>query len=105
MKRIYWEHLRKHPFWAKEINQRKIPRQPQFDKYLQECRGIDPEELHDQQVKGAFFIPNITYRAPKKVDPLRVSQSISKNMIKDINKDAYANDSNQVNDINLENRD
>ena len=19
-KRIYWEHLRKHPFWAKEIN-------------------------------------------------------------------------------------
>ena len=28
VKRIYWEHLRKHPFWAKEINQRKIPRQP-----------------------------------------------------------------------------
>jgi serine/threonine protein kinase len=26
VKRIYWEHLRKHPFWAKEINQRKIPR-------------------------------------------------------------------------------
>jgi serine/threonine protein kinase len=20
VKRIYWEHLRKHPFWAKEIN-------------------------------------------------------------------------------------
>lgn len=26
VKRIYWEHLRKHPFWNKEINQRKIPR-------------------------------------------------------------------------------
>jgi len=25
VKRIYWEHLRKHPFWAKEINQRKLP--------------------------------------------------------------------------------
>jgi len=22
VKRIYWEHLRKHPFWAKEISQR-----------------------------------------------------------------------------------
>jgi len=28
VQRIHWEHLRKHPFWAKEINQRKIPRQP-----------------------------------------------------------------------------
>jgi len=28
VKRIYWEHLRKHPFWFKEINQRKLPRQP-----------------------------------------------------------------------------
>jgi serine/threonine protein kinase len=44
VKRIQWEHLRKHPFWLKEINQRKIPRQPQFDKYLKVCRDIDPEE-------------------------------------------------------------
>lgn len=26
VKRIYWEHLRKHPFWAKEINQRQLPK-------------------------------------------------------------------------------
>lgn len=47
VKRIQWEHLRKHPFWAKEINQRKVPRQPQSDLYLQQCRGIDPEEYHE----------------------------------------------------------
>jgi serine/threonine-protein kinase ULK4 len=45
-KRIYWEHLRKHPFWAKEINQRKIPRQAQFDIYLT-SRDIDAEEFHE----------------------------------------------------------
>lgn len=28
VKRIYWEHLRKHPFWAKEVNQRVLPKQP-----------------------------------------------------------------------------
>lgn len=73
VKRIYWEHLRKHPFWAKEINQRKIPRQPQFDKYLKEVREIDPDEFHDQQMKNAYFIPNIQYKGMKKIDPLRVS--------------------------------
>jgi hypothetical protein len=34
VKRIYWEHLRKHPFWSKEINSRQLPKQPQFDLYL-----------------------------------------------------------------------
>jgi serine/threonine-protein kinase ULK4 len=104
VKRIYWEHLRKHPFWAKEINQRKIPRQPQFDTYLQEHRGIDPEEFHDQQMKHAYFIPNIQYKAMRKIDPMRVSQSISKNMLKEMNKDAYGGDKN-VKDITLVNRD
>jgi hypothetical protein len=41
--------------------------------YLKDQRGIDPEDFHEQQVKGAFFIPNVKYKAPKKVDPLRVS--------------------------------
>lgn len=106
-KRIYWEHLRKHPFWAKEINQRKIPRQPQFDKYLKEHRDINPEEFHEQQMKNAYFIPNIQYKAPKKIDPLRVSQSISKNMLKDMNKDAYGGNeaSAAPADISLKNRD
>jgi len=38
---------------------------------------------------------------------LRVSQSISKNMLKDMNKDAYGHDDPNaaVTDINLENRD
>lgn len=104
MKRIYWDHLRKHPFWAKEINQRKIPRQPQFDTYLKEARAIDPEEFHEQQMKNAYFIPNVQYKAPKKIDPLRVSQSISKNMMKDINKDGYGVEK-EAKDFNLANRD
>jgi len=106
VKRIYWEHLRKHPFWAKEINQRKLPRQPQFDTYLKNCREINPDEFHEQQLRNAYFIPNVQYKAPRRVDPLRVSQSISKNMLKDMNKDAYADDPNAAaTDINLENRD
>jgi len=43
VKRISWEHLRKHPFWPKEINNRKMPRQPQFDNYLKVSRGINPD--------------------------------------------------------------
>ena len=47
------------------------------------------------------------YKAPKKIDPMRVSQSISKNMLKDMQKDDYAaGDPNAMaTDINLENRD
>lgn len=42
VKRISWEHLRKHPFWLKEINVRKLPRQPSFDAYLK-LRGINAD--------------------------------------------------------------
>lgn len=60
-------------------------------------------------MKNAYFIPNIQYKALKKVDAMRVSQSISRNMIKDLNKDAYLNDdinpSNIIADMNLANRD
>lgn len=55
-------------------------------------------------MKHAYFIPNIQYRTMKKVDPLRVSQSISKNMMKDLNKDAYGNKEAPM-DIKLANRD
>jgi serine/threonine protein kinase len=43
VKRISWEHLRKHPFWTKEINLRKLPRQPAFESYLKKSRGINPD--------------------------------------------------------------
>lgn len=57
-------------------------------------------------MRNAYFIPNVQYRAPKKVDPLRVSQSISKNMMKELNKDEYGKDDPKaVEDINLANRD
>ena len=72
---------------------------------MKECRDIDPEWFHDQQIKNAYFIPNVCYKAPKKVDPLRLSQSISKNMMKDINKDAYAKEEPVPTDMNLANRD
>jgi hypothetical protein len=41
----------------------------------------------------------LNYKPAKKVDALRVSQSISKNMLKDM-KEGYAKDSDQT-DINL----
>ena len=79
--RIYWEHLRKHPFWTRELNQRKLPRQPTFDEYLRTL-NIDPEEFAELQAKNGFFIPNLAHhRAPSKADPLRVSQSVKKNMM------------------------
>ena len=52
-------------------------------------------------MKNAYFIPNIQFRAPKKIDPLRVSQSISKNMMKEINKDEYGAGTKVPTDINL----
>jgi hypothetical protein len=55
-------------------------------------------------MKNAYFIPNVQYKAPKKVDPLRVSQSISKNMMKDLNKDGYGGEK-EAKDFNLVNRD
>lgn len=59
-KRISWEHLRKHPFWTKEINQRKLPRQSVFELYLK-TRGIDPDEFFAQQEKEGYFIPNLKH--------------------------------------------
>lgn len=55
-------------------------------------------------MKNAYFIPNVQYKAPKKIDPLRVSQSISKNMMKDLNKDGYGGEK-EAKDFNLANRD
>jgi serine/threonine-protein kinase ULK4 len=26
---------------------------------MKEARGIDPEEFHEQQMKNAYFIPNV----------------------------------------------
>ena len=58
-------------------------------------------------MKNAYFIPNIQYKAMKKIDPMRVSQSISKNMMKDLKKDDYGNSdpANAPSDIKLANRD
>jgi hypothetical protein len=58
-------------------------------------------------MKNAYYIPNVTYKAPKKVDPLRVSQSISKNMLRDMKKDAYGADDPAAApaDMSLANRD
>ena len=82
VKRISWEHLRKHPFWSKEINARKLPRQPQFDTYLKQFRGINADTFFEQQVKEGFFIPNLAnFRQPSRVDPMRVSQTVKKNML------------------------
>ena len=79
--RIYWEHLRKHPFWTRELNVRKLPRQPTFDGYLKTLE-IDPEEFAEQQAKNGYFIPNLQFhKKPSKADPMRVSQSVKKKAV------------------------
>ena len=42
-------------------------------------------------MKNAYFITGVQYKTPKKIDPMRVSHSISKNIL-DMIKDAYGAD-------------
>ena len=59
-----------------------MPRQPQFDTYLKVSRGINPDQFAEQQARDGFFIPNLAhYKQPSKVDPMRVSQTVQKNMM------------------------
>lgn len=53
-------------------------------------------------MKDAYFIRNLQYKAAAKVDPLRVSRSISKNMLK---TDGYGDNQGATEDIKLANRD
>ena len=83
VKRISWEHLRKHPFWTKEINVRKLPRQPSFDEYLRKHRNVDPDAFAEQQAVEGFFIPNLAhFIQPGRADAVRLSQRVKKNMLK-----------------------
>ncbi len=102
VKRIYWEHLRKHPFWNKEINQRELPKQPQFDSYLA-TRGVDPQEFYIAQEKNAYFVPKIQYKVPKRDDIMRISHQVKK-LIADNNTD-YNLDSSDAQDVNLVSKD
>ena len=83
VKRISWEHLRKHPFWTKEVNGRKLPRQPTFDDYLKKQRNVDPDTFADQQAAEGYFIPNLAhFIQPGRADAVRLSQQVKKNMMK-----------------------
>ena len=46
-------------------------------------RGINADDFYEQQEKNAFFVPNVHYKVPKKVDPVRISQTVKKNLLKD----------------------
>lgn len=106
VKRISWEHLRKHPFWLKEINARKLPRQVTFDIYLT-GRGINPDEYADLQSKQGYFIPDLKhFKQPKRINPLRVSQKVMKNMKKnDTNYQVDEEKDKNLHDIKLVSRD
>jgi len=69
-------------------------------------RGINPEEFALQQEKNAFFVPNVnggSYKKPKKVDPMRISQSVKKNMLKD--QTGYMKGEDRSGDVNLLSKD
>jgi len=41
------------------------------------------DDFYLQQERNAFFIPNVHYRVPRKVDPVRISHTVKKNMLKE----------------------
>ena len=106
MKRISWEHLRKHPFWTKEVNGRKLPRQPTFDDYLRKFRNVDPDAFAEQQAAEGYFIPNLAhFIQPGRADAVRLSQRVKKNMMKKTGDYAINAEGNTETDIQLKNHD
>ena len=107
VKRISWEHLRKHPFWTKEVNVRKLPRQPSFDEYLQKHRNVEPDAFAEQQALEGFFIPNLAhFIQPGRADTLRLSQRVKKNMLKKAKGDySTGGEGDMTGDIQLKSRD
>ena len=108
VKRISWEHLRKHPFWTKEVNGRKLPRQPTFDDYLRKQRNVDPDAFAEQQAAEGYFIPNLAHFVqPGRADAVRLSQQVKKNMLKKKTGEyaINADGSNVEGDIQLKSRD
>ena len=41
------------------------------------------EDFYLQQERNAYFVPNVHYKIPKRVDPVRISQKVKKNMLKE----------------------
>jgi hypothetical protein len=41
------------------------------------------DDFYLQQERNAYFIPNVHYRVPKKVDPVRISHNVKKAMLKE----------------------
>ena len=49
-------------------------------------RNVDPDEFAEQQMAEGYFIPNLSiFKNPSKADPLRISQKVKKNMLKNTN--------------------
>ena len=83
VQRIQWEHLRKHPFWTKEVNGRKLPRQPTFDDYLRKVRNVDPDAFAEQQTTEGYFIPDLAiFKSLDRSESVRLSQKVKRNMLK-----------------------
>lgn len=62
------------------------------------------DEFYYQQDRNAYYVPNIHYRQPKKVDPLRISQSVKKNMLKE-NGGYQKQEEDVAKDVNLVSKD
>jgi len=75
LRRISWDQLRKHPFWEEEIPHKRLPTQPQFDKYIK-LKGYDVKDFYDKQLKNSYFVPLIN-AAPKKLDIQRLSITVN----------------------------
>jgi len=102
IKRTYWDQLRKHPFWKKEITPRKLPAQPQFDAYLKK-RKVDPVEFYATQERNQYFMPSVAFQKPRKADPMRISTQVRLNQIS--NEQNYQANVDRHEDVMLTSRD
>lgn len=59
-----------------------------------------------QQEKNAYFVPNVNYKGPKKVDPVRISQTVKKNLLKNnTNYEKQETTLSDATDVNLLSKD
>lgn len=62
------------------------------------------DDFYLQQERNAYFVPNVHYRVPKRVDPVRISHTVKKNMLKE-NAMYQKEESAESNDVNLISKD
>jgi serine/threonine-protein kinase ULK4 len=105
VKRAGWEEVSGHRYWGEgvHVGKRQYPQQTQFEAYLR-LRGIVPEHYYDQRNNPLVRkLGNSTAGSQAKVDILRLSHNVRRNMKREQDDDdsgsSSGNPSNQYSGI------